>query len=117
MTNSAHFIKSRGLKAGLAINPETNVKKLEPFLNLIDEILVLTVNPGKGGQKLIKSVIYKIDLLKKIRSDRKLRFDIIVDGGINDMTIDLVRGADVVVSGSFICKSEDFNVQIDKLVL
>lgn len=111
------YIKGRGLKAGLAINPETNVSMLEPYFKMIDEVLVLTVNPGKGGQKLMESVLYKIELLDKIRKDKKLKFDIIVDGGINDETIKKIKGADVIVSGSYICKSENFDAQIEKLNL
>ena len=111
------YIKSKGLKAGLAINPETTVSALEPYYTMIDEVLVLTVNPGKGGQKLKESVLYKIELLNKIKKDRKLKFDIIVDGGINEETIDKIKGADVIVSGSYICKSDDFESQIEKLNL
>ena len=111
------FIHDRGLKAGLAINPETSIKKLEPFLKKIEIVLVLTVHPGKGGQKMLDSVLYKLPLLKKLKQEKKYKFKIIVDGGVNDTTIDKVRDADIVVSGSYICKSEDFNEQIKKLNL
>ncbi len=111
------FIRSRGLKCGLAINPETSVKNIEKYLNLVDEVLVLTVNPGRGGQKMLDSVLYKVDLLIKMRKEKKYKFKIIVDGGVNDETIDKVRNADIIVSGSYICQGEDFNERIAKLKL
>ena len=111
------FIHSRGLKAGLAIKPETKVSEIIPYIESLEEVLVLTVNPGKGGQKMMDSVLYKIDILKKLREEKKLKFKIIVDGGINAETTDKVRGADIIVSGSFICKSDDYDAQIQKLGL
>ena len=109
------FIKARGLKAGLSISPDTKVSELEPYLGKIDEILVMSVYPGKGGQKFMESVLYKIDLLEKMRKERKNKFTIKIDGGINDTTIMKVSRADAVVCGSFICMEEDFQTQIDKL--
>ena len=111
------FIKARGLKAGLSISPDTKVSELEPYLGKIDEILVMSVYPGKGGQKFMESVLYKIDLLEKMRKERKNKFTIKIDGGINDTTIMKVSRADAVVCGSFICMEEDFQTQIDKLNL
>jgi len=111
------YIKSRGIKCGLAINPETPISVLENYLDILDEILIMTVNPGQGGQKLIEEVIPKIDNLKNIREQRNYKYQIFVDGGINDSTIKSVINADSVISGSYICKSENYQQQIDKLRL
>jgi ribulose-phosphate 3-epimerase len=111
------FIKSRGLKAGLAINPETSVNAINEYLPKLDEVLVMTVIPGKGGQKMMDSTLYKLDILDKLRSEKGYKFKIVVDGGVNDETIHKVSLADIVISGSFICKSEDYNAQIKKLNL
>ena len=92
-------------------------RDIEKYLNLVDEVLVLTVNPGRGGQKMLDSVLYKVDLLIKMRKEKKYKFKIIVDGGVNDETIDKVRNADIIVSGSYICQGEDFNERIAKLKL
>lgn len=111
------YIKSRGIKCGLAINPETPITALNDYFELLDEVLIMTVHPGRGGQKLIEDVIPKIDELKRIKEENKYNFQIFVDGGINDTTIDKVKNADVVISGSYVCKSENYQEQIDKLRL
>ena len=111
------YIKSLNKKVGLALNPETNIDELFPYLDNLDYILVLTVHPGLGGQKMLKEVTLKIDELKKLREEKNLNFEIIVDGGVNDETIDLVKSADIAVVGSFICMHDDFNIQINKLKL
>lgn len=110
------YIKSMGLKCGLAINPNTSPNRLLPYIDKLDYVLIMTVIPGKGGQKLLESTIYKIDIFKKMREERKLHFEIIVDGGINADTINKVKNADIVVSGSYICKSEDYNARISTLL-
>ncbi len=112
-----NYIKSCGIKCGLALNPETSPKAVSPYISLIDEVLVMTVTPGKGGQELMDSTLYKIDILNEMKKEYKKDFKIIVDGGINGDTIKKVLKADVCVSGSFICKSEDFQERIDKLRL
>lgn len=111
------YIKSMGIKCGLALKPETNVDVILPYIDTIDQVLVLTVEPGKGGQKLMDSVLYKIDLLNNIRKDKKLDFEIIVDGGVNRETIEKVKNADIIVSGSYICESDNFQEKIDNLRL
>ena len=110
------YIKSLNKRAGLAINPETDISILKPYLSLLDDVLVLTVHPGLGGQKMIPEVASKIDELHKIREDNNLNFEITVDGGVNDSTIELVKNADISVIGSFICMNDDFNAQIDKIM-
>lgn len=111
------YIRSRGIDCGLALNPETPVSKIEEYLSKIDQVLVLTVHPGLGGQKLIEGITDKIDELKNIREKKGYKYRIIVDGGINNENIDKVKGADIVVVGAYICKSEDYQERIDKLGL
>lgn len=109
------FIKSFGINCGLAINPDTNLSTLTPYYSLIDQILVMSVQPGKGGQTLIESTLDKLIELARIREEHGYNFIINVDGGINADTILKVHGADMVVSGSYICKSEDYQDRIDKI--
>ena len=105
-TSHAHrlvqLIHEKGKKAGIAINPATPISVLSEILEIADIILVMTVNPGFGGQKLIPSCVKKISELKKIRDEKKYNYLISVDGGVNSQTLKLVldSGVDVVVSGS-----------------
>lgn len=110
-------IKDLGLKAGLAINPETDINSLKDYLKDIDQVLIMSVNPGFGGQKFINEVLPKIDELIEIRKEFNYSFIISVDGGVNDETINELKTKDIdmVVSGSFICKSDNFDEQIIKL--
>ena len=103
-------IHSYGIKAGLAINPDTPVKQIEKYLDLVDTVLVMSVYPGKGGQKFIPESSDKIKELNNY-SD----FLIEVDGGVNKDTINLTVGADMVVSGSYICESQDYEKAIEGL--
>jgi len=91
-----------GKKAGIAFVPSTPVLLLSEILPVVDIVLVMTVNPGFGGQKLIRTCVDKISELKKIRGDSGYHYDISVDGGINAGTLPAVldAGADIVVSGS-----------------
>lgn len=91
-------IRGLGCKAGLAINPETPTRFVDPFLNNIDQVLVMSVNPGKGGQKFMPDILPKI----KYFSDKVT--DVVVDGGINDQTAMLAAdaGATTLVAGSYI---------------
>lgn len=110
-------IKAYNLKVGIALNPETSIKEIKPYLNLIDQVLVLSVHPGKGGQEFIKDVIPKIEELIKLRNENNYHYIINVDGGINDKTINYLKDkqVDMVVSGSFVCLASDYQQQINKL--
>lgn len=112
-----NYIKSLGIKCGLALCPETDVSVLADYLEMLDEVLILSVHPGKGGQKMIEGALDKIEELDILRKNGEYAFEIFVDGGVNDDTVDKVRGADAIISGSFVCKSDDFQAQIDKLRL
>ncbi len=95
-------IKNAGAKAGISIVPSTPVAAIKEMLPFVDLVLVMSVNPGFGGQELIPECIKKIELLKKIRQEMNLSFIISVDGGVNEKTLPLVveAGVDVAVSGS-----------------
>ena len=107
-------IKDNNIKVGLAINPDTNVSEIYPYLDLIDIVLIMGVFPGKGGQKYIESTTKKLIKLKEIKDNYNYLIE--VDGGINDKTIDIVKEyVDIVVSGSFITKSDNYQEKLDKL--
>ena len=95
-------IHDLGKKAGISIVPSTPVSAVSELLEYVDLVLVMTVNPGFGGQKLIPSCVRKISELTKLREERSLEFLVSVDGGVNASTLDDVvsAGADIVVSGS-----------------
>ena len=109
------LIHSYGIGAGLAINPETDVKKLYPYLDKIQYVIVMGVHPGQGGQKLIPETVLKIIKLQEMKKDRKLDFEICIDGGVNAETRSLVAPADVIVLGSALCMSDDYQETLDKL--
>lgn len=102
-------IKEEGPKAGVALNPATPVSVLEYVLADVDLVLVMSVNPGFAGQDFIPAVLPKIKALKRLRAERKLNFEIQVDGGINEKTAPLAveAGADVLVAGSAIYGEEN----------
>ena len=102
-------IKGLGVKAEVVINPGTPVATIKEVLPLVDQVLVMTVDPGFGGQAFLESTLGKIKELAQLRLQTELKFDIEVDGGINTQTIKQVAkaGADVAVAGSFVFNSED----------
>ncbi len=99
-------IREKGLKVGVALNPATSLNVLDHILEDVDMILIMTVNPGFGGQAFIGSTLEKIRRLKKIIEERQLCVDIQVDGGINEKTLPVVleAGANVIVAGSAVFK-------------
>lgn len=111
-------IKELGCKAGLAINPGTPVEAMIPLLDMIDLALVMSVNPGFGGQKFIHSSLDKIKQLAEWRQNNpSYHYEIEVDGGVNEETGDLClqAGADVLVAGSYIFKHSDRRTAIASL--
>ena len=108
-------IKNVGCKAGVSINPGTDISGLEYVLDKIDLILVMSVNPGFGGQKFINSSIQKIKKIKELV--KNFNIDIEVDGGIDDKTATLVKnaGANILVSGSFIFSGENKSNYKDRI--
>ena len=110
-------IKATGAKAGITINPRTPVEVVYPFLKDVDMVLVMTVEPGFGGQKFIESVVPKIAALRKMIDEKGLACNIQVDGGINAETSKIVReaGANILVAGSYVYGAENTAAAIASL--
>jgi ribulose-phosphate 3-epimerase len=110
-------IRSLGIKPGVVLNPHTNEKSLEYLLDDVDMVLVMSVNPGFGGQKFIESAVRKVESLKNEIARRGLKTLIEVDGGVNDKNAGMLKdaGADVLVAGSFVFGSADYKTAIDSL--
>ena len=111
------LIKSYGIKAGVAINPDEEVSLLIPYLPYIDLILVMGVNPGMGGQKFISKTIDKLKELQVLRKEYpNFNFKISVDGGVNDVVASrIINYTDIIVSGSYVLNSNDYQKQINSL--
>ena len=105
-----NYIKKYNIKVGLSIKPSTKIEEIIPYLPYLDLVLVMSVEPGFGGQSFIMECIEKIKKLKELKSN----YLISVDGGINDQTISLVKDADIVVVGSYIT-SGNYLKNIEKL--
>ena len=112
-----NLIKEKGSRVGIAIKPETPIEKVYEYLPYIHMCLIMTVEPGKGGQTLITDMIAKIDELKTYAEKNSLEIDIEVDGGINLKTAERVKnaGANILVAGTAILKAADYKVIIDEL--
>ncbi|SFC06135.1 ribulose-5-phosphate 3-epimerase [Bacillus sp. OV322] len=111
------LIKSHGVKAGVVLNPATPVSTIQHVINDIDMVLLMTVNPGFGGQKFIESVLPKISEVKALAEEKGAAIDIEVDGGVNEETARLCveHGATVLVAGSAVFNQEDRKAAIGKL--
>lgn len=110
-------IKENHCRVGLSIKPETKIEEIYEFLPYIHMCLVMTVEPGKGGQTLLNDMVDKISSLKKYIDENDIDIDIEADGGINLKTADAVKnaGANILVSGTAILIAKDFKVIIDEL--
>ncbi|MBA4538099.1 ribulose-phosphate 3-epimerase [Bacillus aquiflavi] len=104
-----HFIKSFGVKAGVVLNPATPVESIQHMIEDVDLVLLMSVNPGFGGQKFIKSVLPKISKVNDMVKSKELNVEIEVDGGVNKETAKLciAAGANVLVAGSAIYNEQD----------
>lgn len=111
------IIKNGGVKAEVVINPGTPVDMIKPVLHMVDQVLVMTVNPGFGGQKFLPETVAKIAELDALKKELGYDFDIEIDGGVNDQTVvDCYKaGATVAVAGSFVFDNEDPVAQINKI--
>lgn len=111
------IIKNGGVKAEVVINPGTPVDMIKPVLHMVDQVLVMTVNPGFGGQKFLPETVAKIAELDALKKKLGYDFDIEIDGGVNDQTVvDCYKaGATVAVAGSFVFDNEDPVAQINKI--
>ncbi len=109
-----HFIKDKGVCAGVSLNPSTPLSMLEEILPDLDQVLIMTVNPGFGGQSFISSVIPKIARLRRLIDEKDYDVEIAVDGGISLENVAEVSraGADVLVTGSAIFHSKDYDLTV-----
>ena len=121
LRESIKTIKDLKKKVGVSLNPESKIELITEFLDQIDLVLIMSVNPGFGGQKFMPEVLDKIKQLKKIQQDKDLNFDIEIDGGINfeNCKIAIDAGANILVSGTTVFKSNDGDIKknIDLLKL
>ena len=111
------YIKEAGIKPAISIKPNTSVEKIKKFLQVVHMVLIMTVEPGKGGQKLIPETLEKVKEIKKYLEENNLETYIEVDGGINNNTISMVKekGIDIAVAGSSIISASDFKQAISEL--
>ena len=105
-------IREYKLKVGITLNPDTPVSAIKPYLNRVDMVLIMSVNPGFGGQKFITSSVDKIKEVKRLRDELNLSYDIEVDGGINidNLATVLEAGANVIVAGSAIFRGSSSSI-------
>lgn len=106
-------LNNYGIKRGLVINPDEEIPSFSHYFPYVDRVLLMSVVPGKGGQKFLDNTKDRLQNLISFKKDND--FEIYVDGGINDETIKEVLNADGIISGSFICMNKDFENQIMKL--
>ena len=113
LVNSINLIKKLNKKVGVSLNPDTKLNIINNVLSQIDLVLIMSVFPGFGGQKFMPEVVEKIKALKKIKDEKKLNFDIEVDGGINftNNKIVIEAGANILVSGTTIFKENNGNIK------
>jgi ribulose-phosphate 3-epimerase len=111
-------IKNNGKKAGIVLNPQTSIESIKYLLPKLDYVLIMTVNPGFGGQKFIPEMLEKIEELAKLREEKNYNFLIEVDGGINIETSKSCRdkGADLLVCGSFLFGASDKEKTLGELL-
>lgn len=112
-----NLIKGAGMNAEVVINPGTPVSSIQEVLPLVNQVLVMTVDPGFGGQKFLPQTLDKVKTLATFKEKNGLNFDIEVDGGLNERTtkLALLAGANIIVAGSFIFKANDPIKQVKKL--
>ena len=113
LEKSIKKIKSLNKKVGVSLNPESKIDLIKELLNEIDLVLIMSVNPGFGGQKFMPEVLHKIKELKKIQTKKNIDFDIEIDGGINfdNYQLAIDAGANILVSGTTIFKSNNGDIK------
>ena len=112
--NTIKYLKDNNILVGLAINPDTNIEKILPYLDKIDLVLIMSVEPGYGGQEFIDNSLEKIEYLKNYRNENKLNYLIEIDGGISKENIRNIN-CDIVVIGSGITNSENYKLEVSKI--
>ena len=113
LQSSISKIKSLNKKVGVSLNPETKIDVIKNYLEQINLVLIMSVNPGFGGQKFMPEVLIKVKALKKIQEEKGLDFDIEIDGGINfdNSKIAIEAGANILVSGTTVFKSNNGDIK------
>ena len=113
LENSIERIRKKNKQVGVSLNPESEIGLILDLLDKIDLVLIMSVNPGFGGQKFMPEVLNKIKNLKKIQQEKKLNFDIEIDGGINfdNCKSAIEAGANILVSGTTVFKSNDGDIK------
>ena len=113
LIESINMIKSFNKKIGISLNPETSTDKVVNVLSMIDLVLVMSVNPGFGGQKFMSETLEKVKLLRKEIDEKKIKTKIEIDGGINFENSKMAReaGVDIIVSGTTVFKENDGNLK------
>ena len=113
LQSSISKIKSLNKKVGISLNPETKIDVIKKYLEQINLVLIMSVNPGFGGQKFMPEVLIKVKKLKKIQEEKGLNFDIEIDGGINfdNSKIAIEAGANILVSGTTVFKSNNGDIK------
>lgn len=107
------YLKDNNIEPGLVINPDEEIDNFVQYFGYIKRVLLMSVYPGAGGQTFLQDTPDRLEIL--LNYQKKYHFEIFVDGGINLKTIKLVQQADGIVSGSFVCKSNNFNIQLLEL--
>ena len=117
VVNPERFVDAFAQAGAVVINPGTPVSAIEPVLSLVDQVLIMTVNPGFGGQAFIPEMLEKVQKVAKIRDEKGYDFDIEVDGGVDNKTIKACyqAGANVFVAGSYLFKASDLTAQVETL--
>lgn len=119
LLNWIQYIKEQNCKVGISVKPNTNIEEIYKFLPYIHTVLVMTVEPGEGGQKLIPETIEKVKKLKKYLQENNLEVEIEADGGINEDNAKVLKdaGCDIIVAGTSIVSSNDYKETVRKLKL
>lgn len=118
VSETLSYIRSKGIKAAISVKPNTPIEEVFPYLDALDMVLIMTVEPGFGGQKLIPETLGKIRALREYCDKNGYNIDIEVDGGIGPDNVGLLtsNGANVIVAGSAIFKADDYAEVISKML-
>lgn len=109
------LLDTQGVKKGITLRPGTPLEKIKPYLDQVDLVLVMTVEPGFGGQSFMEDQVKKINELYNLRSSENFKYLIEVDGGINNETAIKAKNADLFVAGSFVFKNSNYKDAIDQI--
>lgn len=108
-----HYIRQNNIKVGITLNPSTDINLLLPYLKYVDLVLVMSVEPGRGGQEFLTSSLDKVKWLKERQEENSYKIEI--DGGVNDKIMPLLGDVDIAVLGSFITNSDNYTDELKKI--